>query len=777
MPLKTITLLLAAVATAHAFEFEAGQEITRYVGRAAQMHPADLDHDGDLDLVTRSVSRTIQIFENTGAGRFERGAIWETSGADVLHLVADFDGDGIPDLLLSEYEDVDPEPTRILYGSGLAGYGPRETSLGTFEDARWYAAVIHDVDLSGKPDLILDDRVIVDPARGLPLEEVIPEGPYSPFGRSPMICDDWTGDGLPDLLSAGTGVAISRNLGGGKFTAWEVLPVSESYDIGGALIDDFHVVRDPRLRSGRGLVVVLADFVEFGEFDETAYRIGLVTEDASGALELSDVVPISPPTDPTVAFMGFSKDPGKPLLVSLLDWSSTLDRAALRGGMTTVVELGVDVRRGAARLVTTTRARFPQAAHPIRKADMDDDGIADLLAMVDPLNGSSGRLHYHRGNRKGGFAAKPVAITATATDDTVTHVTDFDGDGDQDLIALGFSTTDVLKEIALWENAGDGNLLRRVILPGLVNAEIISIADRNGDSRPDLLVSCVTWKRDGTRERTVLLSLSGKGKARRVQTLLREAVDHSWETWRVKAGDWDGDGTDDLLLWERMGDQAAASPVRWVKGLAGLRFGAPLPLGSSFHETLQDMDGDGDLDLVSSRELLRDDSGPQTGWRENKGAGTEPVFHAFPDLDGEEGARMLVAAETDFNQDGRLDLLLSAPNRFAEDACVPVILGAGVTFTELAPLPTGTPWFHDMDGDGDTDVILTTKQAPRWETNAMSLLENTGGGNFAAAVAIGEPAHAYWNSVLAGDLDGDGKQDVVASDVLLRPRIEWFKGE
>jgi hypothetical protein len=772
MPLKTIPLLLATAAMVHAFEFEAGQEITSYVGKAIQMHPADLDSDGDLDLVALSVSRGIQIFENTGAGRFERGAIWETSGADVLQKVEDFDADGIPDLLLSEAKDIDPEPARILYGSGLAGYGPRETSLGTFEDARWYNTVIHDVDLSGKPDLILWDRVIVDPTRGLPLEEVIPEGPSGPFGGWPMDFDDWSGDGLPDLLSANAGLRISRNLGGGKLAGWETLPVSESYALGGALIDYFHVVRDPRLRSGRGLVVVLSDFAEFGE---TAYRLALITEDASGALELSDVVPISLPTDPTVGFRGFSQDPGKPLLVSLHDWSSTVNRDALRGGMTTVMELGVDVRRGAARLVTTTRARFPRAAWPIRQADMDDDGIDDLLAMVHPANGSGGRLHYHHGNRKGGFAAKPVAITATATDDTVTHVTDFDGDGDQDLVARGFSTTDVLEEIALWENAGDGNLSRRVILPGLVNAEVISIADRNGDSRPDLLVSAVTLKRDDTRERSVLLSLSGKGRARRVQTLLREAVDYSWQAWRVKAGDWDGDGTDDLLLWGKWWDSPSASPVRWVKGLPGLRFGAPLPLGSSFYETLQDMDGDGDLDLVCSRELLDTSDGVQTGWRENTGADTEPVYHAFPDLDGEEGTRMLVSAEADFNQDGRIDLLLSAPNRFADDACVPVIVGAGPTFTELAPLPTGTPWFHDMEGDGDTDVILTARQAPRWETNAMSLLENTGGGNFAAAVGIGEPAHADWNPVLAGDLDGDGKTDVVGSTVNIRPRIEWFK--
>jgi hypothetical protein len=34
-----------------------------------------------------------------------------------------------------------------------------------------------------------------------------------------------------------------------------------------------------------------------------------------------------------------------------------------------------------------------------------------------------------------------------------------------------------------------------------------------------------------------------------------------------------------------------------------------------------------------------------------------------------------------------------------------------------------------------------------------------------------------WAPVLAGDLDGDGKVDIVASDIQRRPRIEWFKGD
>jgi hypothetical protein len=186
------------------------------------------------------------------------------------------------------------------------------------------------------------------------------------------------------------------------------------------------------------------------------------------------------------------------------------------------------------------------------------------------------------------------------------------------------------------------------------------------------------------------------------------------------------------------------------------------------------MDGDGDLDLVPSRNaFLR--SPVQDGWRENVGT-AQPIFHEFPEIAGLEGGEVILSAEADLDGDGRIDLLAVSESEL-QHFDRPVLLGAAVTFTAQPSLPSGTPWFYNMDGDGDLDVLLATRTPGYVGTQGLALLENTGSMNYAPAVTIEAPSYATWNPVLAGDLSGDGKLDVIASTLWRRPRIEWFKAE
>ena len=83
---------------------------------------------------------------------------------------------------------------------------------------------------------------------------------------------------------------------------------------------------------------------------------------------------------------------------------------------------------------------------------------------------------------------------------------------------------------------------------------------------------------------------------------------------------------------------------------------------------------------------------------------------------------------------------------------------------------TGTPQDHalkigDIDGDGKLDIVVAD-----WDENEVTVLRNltTGPGitasSFAAPVPFGTGGWA--NNLTLGDLNGDGKLDVVAVDQL-----------
>jgi len=203
----------------------------------------------------------------------------------------------------------------------------------------------------------------------------------------------------------------------------------------------------------------------------------------------------------------------------------------------------------------------------------------------------------------------------------------------------------------------------------------------------------------------------------------------------------------------------------------GASFQEPVELSDKFYNRLEiaDLDLDGDSDLIAYS---------------NSFYSGDYEIASFENLGGLSfGERKVVTPlfssnysvfSADFNEDGLLDFLISAPSSNIPS----IVFGhSGGNYSDLflldPPLPEGvsqglsyrTPL--DVDQDGDIDVIVETTNQPRW-------YENLGGGNFAEIKNLFEEVlfelpTRKWQLY---DYDNDGQKDIIIAN---SDAVVWSK--
>jgi hypothetical protein len=386
-------------------------------------------------------------------------------------------------------------------------------------------------------------------------------------------------------------------------------------------------------------------------------------------------------------------------------------------------------------------------------------------------------------------------------------VDDWDGDGLSDiLVGIGFG------KVLLFRNLGDrtrpafdaGEYLLdaagQILDVGFMASP--AVADWDGDGARDLLVgeegiAGVFWYRNLGTSTARRLEFRGRlqadGQDLVVPSTPCPESPHYTKDYApaVEAVDWDGDGDTDLLLggyitgriwyYENAARAPDGTPVLAFRGPLEAD-GTPIDTIWGAHPCAVDLDGDGDLDLLSGSFGQRVGGGDQVnrflfhfenlGTRQAPRLTEHPVVYAGP----EPQAILAQARPADLNGDGLTDLVISSMSavhlalnvgdRAAPRWQVDVLPGTW----GLAPLSVSQ--LIDWDGDGDVDFV----QTPLDSDGTPQVLLNRGQGAHGVfdparpALPAGQmirhpaPYGDPWAYTYFHDVDRDGDLDLLWAD-------------
>ena len=517
----------------------------------------DLDNDNDVDIaVTSSSDDKLNIFLNDGSGGFSYSST-VTSSADKAHSVAagDLDGDNDPDLALTSLGD---STLALFFNDGSAGFTPGPVLSTTLSDG--ISVIIEDMDGDGNLDVVAGEGTLAANPRvlawygdgsGAFVEDLLwtfPPPPGWVAGVYNLRAGDLDGDGDGDLFvgcSEGARVYMNDN---GTF--------GEPYDVEG-------VYGETRVAMGDYDNDGDLDMVYSVTYDELSFAPNL----GDGTFVSSRMLWPAPYTG-----SGFPPPDKEPIWVELadVDGDNALDLVV---AFFQHDRVGIIPQRK-----TIPDPPFSEAIPLVTKSNLGGAnpttgfvvGFVDADLDQDIVVRQYGHIGWIRADR---YERTSTAFTISASQ-------------------FGYSSLRMLPDIAA------DNLVVTIVYIELVDY------DQDGDADVGVLFVVGTQLRAGLYTNT-----DGQGTfSDFVQTQVFAAPLSGPHTSSIPGlADIDGDGDEDILV-------KTSVFHAWINRTGAFEFDAsapfhvvatpPNPIAGDMAPSYVDMDGDGDLDLVSGHYVV-----------------------------------------------------------------------------------------------------------------------------------------------------------------------------
>jgi hypothetical protein len=500
----------------------------------------DFDGDGKSDIAfTREDSRDVTVlFGGTESFVFALPLLTGATASGIIGA-GDFDGDGQLDLFVELYGDGGVGGA-VIHGVGLrAGSVTTETRFVPIG----YAFTVADFDHDGFDDLAAATEKGVKVFRSTKAgfeadDEYLMFGPGTAWQ---LLSADLDADGHPDLVTVGQVITVLFNDGRGGLRSPKFVARPRAVaDFNGDGKDD--VLTDTRVWLSRG----------DGTFAGAAAIAGR-----------------NPDGDLYQVAVGDLNGDGKQDFVYFDDHPVSFTRVT-----------GLGNGDGTFR-VTTEALGDERAGSEPQLADVDGDGILDLIAVMDD---DEWTIAVAKGRGDGTFEPFVTKLPAAVFETFLTA--DFNGDGHPDLLLESSG------RIAL--NDGHGSFTRTFDIR--IYGDAYAAGDINGDGFDDLVVG------SGFNDVEVKVLLSrgdGTFAAERIF-----ATDMHNDPAAISLRDFNGDGAKDLLIIESTGNTGARGEASFLAGDGRGNFAlAPaiiVPTNGYGPFAVGDFNGDGVPDLDDS---------------------------------------------------------------------------------------------------------------------------------------------------------------------------------
>ena len=806
--------------------------------RSASADWGDFNNDGRLDLAITGKGAGTKIYENTGGGSFS--AIGASNIVDppfdAVLSWGDYNGDGNLDLAIAaDTNDVnfdDPPITKVYEGDGTGSFTELGAGLVGVDrgDVEW-----GDYNNDGYDDLIVagSDTTVVYPGSSdgldsgvgasdlvdIGLDAAVAWGDYNGDGRDDLVITgddesgtpvttvyrsesgdvftevasllpgvsdggtdwgDYNGDGQPDLVVAGADGSIDsrttvyRNDGGGSFTQvftemgagftgdadWgdydgdgnlDFVAIGDGATVGSQITRVYRGDGTGGFRKIRLSSIESRDFTEgeakWGDYNndgrDELVQVGYSSDGSFSETQDAEVYRVRPFT-----LTSTSPAPNAPSAPSTdpitLDFSSDVgpvngDDVVVQGDQSGGFPGTVSTSGG--ELTYTPSSSFAPGEDvqvTVRVDSLESTALVPLDSTV---------TFEFTADAAPALAEFPTKIEVATSESGARAVAagDLDRDGDRDLV-VGSEQED--GSVVWYANQGGGSFGGGTDLDSDANnPRDLVLADLSGNDSLDVVVvegngaessdDALTWYEN-----------DGSGGFLGGQTI--QSSSPLDDPRAVAAGDVDGDGDVDLVTASRENSRVVLHENDGTGGFSTTQIDQPGNAPRSI--ALADVDGNGTLDVI-----IGEASNDEVSWYSNDGTGgagafsgsslitssqTAPTAVATADLDEDQAPEVLVASEGD-------DTVAWYDYTGSDWTSGGTLTSSADSASAVHPA--------DLTGNGELDVLVAAGQG-----NSLTAFVNEGGATFSGGRTFDTGAQGV-QDVTAADLDGDGRLDPAAA--------------